>query len=987
MMPYERLKRLFCKMELAEMNVLLNVKAIACVALVMSTFWTSDEVGGAQLSGAGQTMNPESAAALARFGVTVFRGAYELIGDSYKGTGPTDSAQISSDLANMANTYKRRVKEGAYAADVLQANFDVVITASEVTATASGVGAVPAMLIGSSARWATKTFTDSIRQQTRDSAYGVLSRGLEKAGETQMQQVKLLLSQNRHEDAATLLDKHTGALSRVRASLKDDAEAADLAQNFIMDTLKDASLDAIRAAGQNTKAIQNLEGSFATHVAFTKRFARTTNTRLNTLEKELNDLNTDVSKAQADIQALQNAQTQTTREISAIQDVLFEQQSAATKILLLESGAKRDLTNEQRDRLISYYKVEKRKDEIVATCARVVSAAQDIAAIMRNVGIDDPRINQAVSYASAAQNALSNALSGNYLGAVVAVTGLFGQQRPDPVQKQFERVFAELANINANLEKIIDLQVKTLEQIGKLADQVANMEAKFHERLDRFEFDQKTILAAVKMKLWEPYGSCNAAWSHRQKLGVDSKGLMPFDDDQLRFRDVGKLRAFVENFYGEAFECGELLRNRFLTIQKIGVFGNLFSLKFALSNVDLDYAPPDATSKNFTKTQLESFYSDLYTPLWEGVARAWTEKKYGPHALLLSSLASPSPNVHDLKKRIAHFEGSTRRGACGADGALSARLKTLLCADGLVLQEDAESENRAAVRVQDLMRDPLIRDQLADLVQWSAIGARSLDFAEGGAKGEHPLSLEDLASGRGHPHGRDLLTGALWVMDVAVAQQVLLHGDLAAWFAKEALWDKKTRRFKTHYSKPEVLDPNGQLLFKAVSNPNNPMLGRNMLMLILDDVLRPNDPKKLPNPARPYELALAPLSDYISAKNPPENVNAENARRRRAAINWLRALFDLPADINISVENEDDGTGAQIQKIFLELDGYKIQMPTVRQFSTRELSYPSSVSRVLTQRMTLVEHLVDYELLATSDRDRRIRVAQMLAGGEDSSNK
>ena len=93
------------------------------------------------------------------------------------------------------------------------------------------------------------------------------------------------------------------------------------------------------------------------------------------------------------------------------------------------------------------------------------------------------------------------------------------------------------------------------------------------------------------------------------------------------------------------------------------------------------------------------------------------------------------------------------------------------------------------------MADPIVRDQIPWLAKWSALAARSYDFSDGGGSESRVLTLTDLAKGKGDVRGRKLLTGALWVTDLAVAQQAMLHGDLTAYISYKCLWDEEKKHF------------------------------------------------------------------------------------------------------------------------------------------------------------------------------------------------
>ena len=235
------------------------------------------------------TLNPDVALRLAKFGTTIFTGAYDLISTQQeRSSQPTDANAVFNDLRKLGDKYTLSVKQVAYSADLLQSNFDVLITVGQVAGTASGVGAIPSALVGRipGARWANGQFAGKIRQQGQADAQALLAKNLADIGDSKMAEIKNLLQINKPVDAAQLYESYTHGLSALRTCMKDhqadNGEAAGLAQDLLMNTLNETTIESLKLGGQNAIQIGQLQQQFASYSVFTTKFATEANSRVET---------------------------------------------------------------------------------------------------------------------------------------------------------------------------------------------------------------------------------------------------------------------------------------------------------------------------------------------------------------------------------------------------------------------------------------------------------------------------------------------------------------------------------------------------------------------------------------------------------------------------------------------------------------------------------------------------------------------------------
>jgi hypothetical protein len=282
---------------------------------------------------------------------------------------------------------------------------------------------------------------------------------------------------------------------------------------------------------------------------------------------------------------------------------------------------------------------------------------------------------------------------------------------------------------------------------------------------------------------------------------------------------------------------------------------------------------------------------------------------------------------------------------------------------------DSPSEQLAEQTTKASLDDPIVRDQLFDLTNWTSLIARPFDFWTG--QGSNIYTLTALGEGKGEPRGKDLIWGTASILDIAIAQQAMLSGDINAKFVYDATWEKGGENTPGLLKKIDDKSPPLALLAqKLLRNPNNPWLARNVLMFALDDALH----TKSGDPSIPYQDAINRFFSIPDPKTPDD-------KEMNAGTLFMRSIFKLPEQAKFTIEDAATPTGV-MRKLFLNFGDLKIEMPSVEMFRTRSLIYPKSVSDLVALREQLAAKLVDYEFLSTiGDAEQRKRVATILLVG------
>ncbi|MDW9481351.1 hypothetical protein GOB57_22145 [Sinorhizobium meliloti] len=883
---------------------------------------------------------------VAKFGVSFTTSVKEIYSANNAPTVvPSDADEATRQVGQLVDRYKREMRVASASADLAKANGELIISTAVIGGSSTVVGAVPTAIVGSFAYWGNSAFATHLQQEGESRAKQVLASGLrnwDAASGVGYDDVRAMIIAGDTAKAAEAFDKATGALSFMRSELQHYPEGAETAEKLLFQTIVDTSKATLEQVGLNTTDINELRKNFTSHLAASTKIAQETSDKLTGIEARLGSVETEMRDG---LESLHRISAANESQINLIGDVLFGQQSAEVKIRMLENEAfKPELTPEARTDLIKVLEVQKTKDDLIRESANVISDIQGIHSIMTSLGVSSPDIAKAVNYASVAQTAMSQALSGNYIGAIAGALGVFGGGAPSAEEQRFTAIMSFLQKLDDKLNKIIELQQKTLQAIHDLSNQLNEVHRRLNERLDVIESVTKTTSKNLRALIWSQYASCQKAYEDRT-LGGD----IEYNQSNETFESVKDLYAFMSKDNADVIDCARKLDGLFITLKNERFFGQPLSLRMA-STTNFAIAPEE-TDRVYSMDELARYMNGIYIPAWKVFAANW-KNEWGHPANALSMLSSPSATTTGVRNRLSELVSHGGLMACNDTSMLSWRLRSLMCSTTRYAAPNptsavlADEEQRAQERFVSLMQDPILRDQLPTLIQWGAFSSRPYDLWSG--TGDQYLKTVDELAASGHPRGKDLLWGLLSVVDLGIAQQAMLHGDITAKFVYDTAWEKATNLPRN------VENDDANLLLR---NENNPWLAQNVLLFAMEDGLRADlagDDLTLP-----YESALAPFFDETMAEGD----------RERVGHTFLKSLFNFSDAVDYEIKEDAQTKTRRVHVIFPGEKPLSVRLPTPKEFQGRTLGYPQNVFDLIRYRDMLAERLVDYELLSTLEGD------------------
>lgn len=710
----------------------------------------------------------------------------------------------------------------------------------------------------------------------------------------------------------------------IRTRAGGDVILADNARDLLIDTLTSTAPQVLDALS-NQSAKQE---EFAEFMIQMKVYTAETSKTLDAHAEAITGLGAKVEGLSQSIAYVNTELKRQGRDQSIISDFVFDEMSPRKKAESLKAGflqerfectaAEGNNCEKQAFKagLITKFEREADIQDFVQTAGILTSGIKDINTIATNFGIDSPELNQAAEIGNAAMGAVTAYLSGNPIGAVAAISGLFGEKKdPNAATMQY------LRQIDRKLDVIIENQKILLQAVNELSEQVQKGFEAIDDRLSRMEFEQNSMSQGVRLLISNNWASCFSVVEFARSRS-DRGEYLYIDPKQETFNSFEDIRRLA-TVKGQDFRtCLTTVGSDMSKIGAVQHFGNFIDARWAISEKLVPDAGTLANPDEATKWQslLQRFDNVLVAPAVE-ITADYALKRELSRASTFALLASPAAQTLQLRTQIsdraaAPFECYTGKGG-------DERLYSLFC----LPQQNPEQQ------ATDLLSRPILADMTIDVAHWVILLAQIADVYNQ-RTGRFSETLEEVASQEpGESAGRQMIEKSIRVLDVAVAVYNELNGGFTALAAIDAL--------------SEFAAATGDKLPAATAKAkrviqllnNNPYLAENVATLLLEQNLKPVGREYKP----PLEKVYRQAFDMA-------------AQADRAPGFFLEGLFD-----NLRFVVVDGAPAIHLQAGDAIAD---IRLPAPHQFVQGRLVFPPRFYDLLDARMALVDRLFDYDILS-----------------------
>jgi hypothetical protein len=364
--------------------------------------------------------------------------------------------------------------------------------------------------------------------------------------------------------------------------------------------------------------------------------------------EELGAIHETLGSIQRDIGDLKQTAQTSQRDLRFIQNYLFGQMSVSEQRAAIRAGMRSDLNAKDRESLDKQLAVVEKQQTITVQVQTYLNGAGTIIGIAAKLGVDPEIVKSAKQGLAVGQVAFSVGtalMTGNFLQAASALSGLIGMggkdaetQRHEQILGQLKQISQQIAVLDAKMDEMLLLQRETLKGLQSIYQAIVTLSQQINETHERqmhqiervqleVEFVRALVIEGNGVALWDSFS--------RSRQG-------PFFDSSIgEFRTYARMRSHFA-----AIGSYDYFRPAAAALYELFAVGDAIPSRFAYQAIE--------SSNNLAPTRnLETWRRELYEPLigfvLEHLAEVWTRDVQS----FLSLFLLPARTLHPLLDEVA----------------------------------------------------------------------------------------------------------------------------------------------------------------------------------------------------------------------------------------------------------------------------------------------------------------------------------------------
>lgn len=609
-----------------------------------------------------------------------------------------------------------------------------------------------------------------------------------------------------------------------RAEETGDPGLSAFIEDALLAAANQTAMAAVEQTAVNARDIDSLEDSVIELATATRDGFRRVGDLIADHEGRIGGLERNVNALQGAVAVLDDRVGQLGRNQDLIADFMMSRMTPAERLNALESGlmdarivcpSERpncDRAQLRRD-LIGRYRRQAELQETFDDFSEVLNTANAITTIFTNIGVPLPReVGEALRIGNAAFSAATSFASGNVLGGMVALSGLFGGGSDPAAERhaqlmrylgvRFDHIDEQLAGLREGQQRIAEGLVTVSGQIDRMHRDLSSRLNVLNGRLFQLSQDLRTVL-------WDDWSACNAVYTFAQSPNT-TDGASSFIDEvthvfasfEGRFSVIRARAPEIRTCRTAMIRAGDVVRSSDVW-DRHGWFLDLERINYQVD--------PDQQERLLQALQQEDAtdYSDLSVRHRNGmvapstaILRAWADRHGISRASLLHALATDPENMADVRAimrlLISTETNEAWRHSCSLDDPRRALLAEVLCAT------PGASESLAGRHLATALNTSF----MTEAAQYAIVMSQLIDLYAGETD-TFARSFDEVAVLTGEAPGRGLVRTYLAMGNLAIAHDQRLHGGLTALIiADDIIAGRATTAHRTVLAANRVLAEN-----------------------------------------------------------------------------------------------------------------------------------------------------------------------------------
>ena len=199
--------------------------------------------------------------------------------------------------------------------------------------------------------------------------------------------------------------------------------------------------------------------------------------------------------------------------------------------------------------MLKRYDTEAKIMENVEAAGDILQGINDLQTIAGNLGLDIGEDGQRVlQFASGTAAAYIGIMTGNPLGVVAALTGIFGR-KTDPDAERFRIMVGYLKKqfgiINEKLDAVLNNQQKLLDAVVSISNQIEEMYRRLDGRLASMAWEQRRMSHNLKELFWAEWKPCFSMYRYAVAPNPAEETPPFVNPKTLRFETFKDVRAVI----------------------------------------------------------------------------------------------------------------------------------------------------------------------------------------------------------------------------------------------------------------------------------------------------------------------------------------------------------------------------------------------------------------------------------------------------------
>ncbi len=432
---------------------------------------------------------------------------------------PAEISQVQEISTRYQKEVQKIEEDFGFKREALR-NLDYVGTAGSTVIGATGAGLPVAVAVEITKNFvidSLQSHIDVLEKEVRSKASQVVVGAIKNMNMQEMQDLAKLDMQDpvkAKTQAQSLLQSYTSSLIPNGLSAEEQtALTSALGKRFGEEAysllIQHKTVQNIR----NQKQDQINETVVGNLIAVTRTFETfksQTSQNVQNLFKNQAEINKFIKAQSAEISNITKSLQETETRTKFLAEFVYGKMTAAEQIAALKSGSFGSPNSPAVLDLLAQKEQIVQKEKQMAELRDFIKGLQGVAQLASTLGVDKELTNtlsKGAIYANAAMNAASLLSKSDYIGAALAVTGVFGGA--DVEGARFEQIMNQLRKMDVKLDRVLELQQQTIDMIKQVAVQIQQSTLFLSNRLYSVQYLQLTMNETIESILNKELNSCH----------------------------------------------------------------------------------------------------------------------------------------------------------------------------------------------------------------------------------------------------------------------------------------------------------------------------------------------------------------------------------------------------------------------------------------------------------------------------------------------